>query len=114
MRRQATMNLTAKDDLFAEKFVKVTFRDFTNNTRMDIKNVDLKAQQIKRDRAIAYWQNNVILNFLPPIDVKKKLEVEARKVENETYTYKKLASARKLEEELNASVRVKKSFTEDD
>ena len=32
------------EDLFAEKFVKVTFRDFSNNTRMDIKNVDLKAQ----------------------------------------------------------------------
>jgi len=24
---------------------------------MDIKNVDLKAKQIKRDRAIQYWEN---------------------------------------------------------
>lgn len=32
------------EDLFAEKFVKVSFRDFSNNTRMDIKNVDLKNQ----------------------------------------------------------------------
>jgi len=50
MRRQQTMmnlldnsHLSQKDDLFAEKFIKVTFRDFTNNTRMDIKNVELKA-----------------------------------------------------------------------
>jgi hypothetical protein len=30
------------EDLFAEKFLKVTFRDYSNNTRMDIKNVNLK------------------------------------------------------------------------
>ena len=30
-----------------------------------------------------YWQNNVIQNFLPPIDYKKKIEVEARKMEND-------------------------------
>ncbi len=34
----------ASEDLFAEKFLKVTFRDYSNNTRMDIKNVDLKNQ----------------------------------------------------------------------
>lgn len=38
---------------------------------MDIKNVDLKAQQIKRDRALNYWQNNVIQNHLPQIDPRK-------------------------------------------
>ena len=53
MRREITMkhvinNTTeaahggAGADLFAEKFIKVTFRDYTNNTRMDIKNVDLR------------------------------------------------------------------------
>jgi hypothetical protein len=42
-------------EIFAERLHKVNFRDFTNNTRMDIKNVDLKAKQIKRDRAINYW-----------------------------------------------------------
>ncbi len=66
------------EDLFAEKFLKVTFRDYSNNTRMDIKNVDLKNQQIKRDRMLAYWQNNVAENFLPPISDKKKLEIETR------------------------------------
>jgi hypothetical protein len=35
---------------------------------MGIKSVDLKAQQVKRDRMINYWQNNVVNNFLPPID----------------------------------------------
>ena len=66
------------EDLFAEKFLKVTFRDYSNNTRMDIKNVDLKNQKIKRDRMLAYWQNNVAENFLPPISDKKKLEIETR------------------------------------
>lgn len=53
MRREATMSNVinhtsdashggASEDLFAEKFLKVTFRDYSNNTRMDIKNVDLK------------------------------------------------------------------------
>jgi hypothetical protein len=70
------------EDLFAERFVKVTFRDFTNNTRMDIKNVDLKKGAVKRDRAMRYWQNNVIQNFLPPIDMKKKNEVDARREVN--------------------------------
>jgi hypothetical protein len=31
------------EELFAEKFQKVTFRDFTGNTGMGIKSVDLKA-----------------------------------------------------------------------
>jgi hypothetical protein len=86
MRREATMSNMinhsadngAGEDLFAEKFLKVTFRDYSNNTRMDIKNVDLKNQQIKRDRMLAYWQNNVAENFLPPISDKKKLEIETR------------------------------------
>lgn len=30
------------EDAFAEKVNKITFRDFHNNTRMDIKNVELK------------------------------------------------------------------------
>lgn len=53
MRRELTMSNVvsqtpeashggASEDLFAEKFLKVTFRDYTNNTRMDIKNVDLR------------------------------------------------------------------------
>lgn len=31
---------------------------------------------------LAYWQNNVAENFLPPISDKKKNEVESRKIEN--------------------------------
>jgi hypothetical protein len=30
------------DDLFAERFSKVSFRDYQNNTRLDIKNVDFR------------------------------------------------------------------------
>ena len=43
------------EDLFAEKFNKVTFRDFQNNTRLNIKNVDLQEKQVKRERMIDYW-----------------------------------------------------------
>jgi hypothetical protein len=74
-----TSHAAPNDELFAEKFVKVTFRDFSNNTRLDIKNVELKANKIKRDRAINYWQNNVIQNFLPQIDSHKRNEIELRK-----------------------------------
>jgi hypothetical protein len=54
------------DELFAEKFLKVTFRNLTGNPRMYIKNVDLRNQQVKRDRMIAYWKENSSRN-LPPI-----------------------------------------------
>jgi hypothetical protein len=60
------------EELFAEKFIKVSFRDYSNNTRMDIKNVDHRSQQIKRDRMMHYWHNNVVENFLPPIDPKRR------------------------------------------
>jgi len=50
IRRQATMQKVIENaaqnthnELFAEKVMKVSFRDYHNNTRMDIKNVDLKA-----------------------------------------------------------------------
>jgi hypothetical protein len=49
-RNQSTMNVLnscdtyyRNEDLFGEKFLKVTYRTFENNTRMDIKNVDLKS-----------------------------------------------------------------------
>jgi hypothetical protein len=46
---------------------------------MDIKNHDYAAQSHKRERALSYWQNNVIQNHLPPIDLKKKLEMQELK-----------------------------------
>jgi hypothetical protein len=67
------------EELFAEKFIKVSFRNYTKNTRMDIKNVDHRKQQVKRDRMLNYWHNNVVENFLPPIDLKRREEVEMRK-----------------------------------
>lgn len=38
---------------------------------------------------LAYWQNNVAENFLPPISVQKKMEIEMRKIENEPLKVKK-------------------------
>ena len=58
--------------MFRERFNKVTFRDFTHNTRLNINNNDYQAQKVKRDRQISYWKNNVIQNFLPPISNKHK------------------------------------------
>lgn len=82
------------EDLFAEKFGKVVFRDFQNNTRMDIKNVDLKNQQIKRDRMMEYWQHNVVENFLPPISAQKRSEIQRREKQNETLTVKRIRQKR--------------------
>ena len=82
-----------QSDLFAEKFNKVTFRDFSNNTRMDIKNAELKEKQVKRDRAINYWQNNVVQNYLPSIDVRKRLQIEVRKEINEPVGIQRMNSS---------------------
>ncbi len=46
---------------------------------MDIKSVDLKAQQIKRDRALNYWQNNVQEYHLPLVNPLKQAEILMRK-----------------------------------
>jgi hypothetical protein len=67
------MSMFSKDEeAFAEKFQKFTVRDFQNNTRMNIKNVEYAALKEKRDRAINYWQQNVIVNHLPPVDIRKR------------------------------------------
>jgi hypothetical protein len=60
------------EESFAEKFSKFSVRDFQNNTRMNIKNKEYFAQQEKRERMVNYWQNKVLPNHLPPIDVKKR------------------------------------------
>lgn len=87
MRRMQTMQNLAETDMhsyeiFAERFNKIHFRDFTNNTRMDIKNTMLKQQQVKRNRAINYWQNNVINHFQPHVDKQKQQQVQGRILEN--------------------------------
>lgn len=38
---------------------------------------------------LAYWQNNVAENFLPPISAQKRVEVETRKQGNEPLKVKK-------------------------
>ncbi len=46
--------------------------------RMDINNKDYQAQKEKRDRAVNYWKERVISDFLPPIDNKKRDEINYR------------------------------------
>ena len=71
--RQLTSNSAqpSADYLFKERFNKVTFRDFTHNTRLNINNNNYQDQKVKRDRQISYWKNNVI--NLPPISNKNKM-----------------------------------------
>jgi len=82
-----------QEELFAEKVNKITFRDFANNTRMDIKNVEMRQKQIKRDRAINYWQKNVVQNFLPQIDNRKRNEIMTRKEINEPVSLQRINSS---------------------
>jgi hypothetical protein len=70
-------------DLFAERFSKMSFRNYQNNTRLDIKGSELKANKIKRDRAQAYWYNNVLPNHMPSTNAKKSMEVQSRLEDNE-------------------------------
>lgn len=42
-------------------------------------NQDYASQKEKRDRAMNYWKDRVIQEFLPPIDAKKREEMEERK-----------------------------------
>ena len=64
------------EELFAERFQKVEFRNFQNTTRLNIKNTNWNDQKAKRDRANEYWKNTVIQNHLPPISSNKKAQRE--------------------------------------
>lgn len=65
-------------ELFAEQFSRINFRDFSENTRLNINNSEYGSQKEKRDRANNYWQSRVISNFLPPIDQRKRAELNER------------------------------------
>ena len=65
--------------MLMERFNKVTFRDFQDNTRLNINNSNYAEQKVKRDRQISYWKNNVIQNFLPPISSKTKQTPEMKR-----------------------------------
>lgn len=54
------INESLLDEEFASKYIKFTVRDFSGSTRLNIKNANYAAQKAVRDRAINYWQNNVI------------------------------------------------------
>ena len=45
---------------------------------MDINNKEYQALKEKRDRAVNYWKDRVISDFLPPIDNKKREEINGR------------------------------------
>jgi hypothetical protein len=54
-------------------------------SRLNINNVDYTGKKEKRDRALNYWQSRVISNFLPPIDQRKRAEINMRilKIKNQ-------------------------------
>ena len=74
------------DYLFKERFNKVTFRDFTHNTRLNINNNNYQDQKVKRDRQISYWKNNVI--NLPPISNKNKVSASPEQKRQQYLQYK--------------------------
>lgn len=45
---------------------------------MNINNKDYQQMRDKRDRAVRYWKDRVIQEFLPPIDAKKRNEINER------------------------------------
>ena len=46
---------------------------------MNINNVDYASRRDIRERAISYWQNQVVQNHLPPISQRKKHEMQVLK-----------------------------------
>lgn len=74
-RLKQSQNKNHEPELFSEKFNNFKVRDYSNNTRMNIKNHNYSQQKEKRERAMNYWQNQVIQNYLPPIDQKKRQEM---------------------------------------
>ena len=80
------------DILFAEKFAKVTFRDFTNNTMFSVKNGNFQERKAKRDRMMNYWHKNVSVAHLPSIDETKRAEMLAIKEANEVHNESKIKS----------------------
>lgn len=48
------------------------------SNRLNINNNMYASQKEKRDRAIDYWKHRVINNFLPPIDYRKRSELNER------------------------------------
>ena len=68
---------------------KVEFRTLErSNTRLNINNVNLAQKKENRERAINYWKDRVIQDFLPPINETKKRNVngtdKSNTVENPT------------------------------
>ena len=69
-----SMYCDRQEDLIGEKIKKFNVRNFQNNTRMNIKNRHYQEQQIKRDRMVNYWQNQVVPNHFPTIDKRLRNE----------------------------------------
>lgn len=62
-----------EDDTLGERMHKVEFRSLDrSNTRLNINNVNLAQQKEKRERALNYWKDRVIQDFLPPINETRK------------------------------------------
>jgi hypothetical protein len=59
-------------DAIYVKIVTLYLTILSNLCRLNINNVDMKANKEKRNRAINYWKERVIQDFLPPIDQRKQ------------------------------------------
>ena len=59
---------------------KVEFRQLDrSNTRLNINNVGMALQKEKRERALNYWKDRVIQDFLPSINETRKRNIPNEK-----------------------------------
>ena len=56
--------------------------------RLNINNKDYMLLKEKKDRAVKYWKERVIGDFLPPIDVRKRNEINDRVEKLKSYDSK--------------------------
>jgi hypothetical protein len=62
------------DDTLGERMQKIEFRSFDrSNTRLNINNVDLAQKKLNRERALNYWKDKVMQDFLPPINESRNI-----------------------------------------
>ena len=73
MIKSPNISVPKQDDTVGEKMQKVEFRSLDrSNTRLNINNVNHGAMKEKRERAINYWKDRVIQDFLPSINETRK------------------------------------------
>ncbi len=68
--------LTDDGQPLLQRFINFQFREIdTYNTRLNVNNFEYAQHKEKRDRALNYWKDRVVQDFLPPIDMRKREDI---------------------------------------